>query len=155
MRARVVAAILMLLTEPANAADTYLCIPDLSTGFAFDAKSQKWNPTHFSVSGKKYLLKRVAGGAEWSDFGSPYAPAPCTNFDAGGFTVCKSETSEGAFNVRFSTINFNERSLRYELAVWGGYMYGGLPSWGNPIVDPFLKDNHDTPVIEIGTCSGL
>ena len=79
MKILAVAAIVLALNEAAFAQGTesYLCIPDKSTGFSFDETTHQWNYARFSISGKKYILKSEANGWSWSEFGNPHSAQHC------------------------------------------------------------------------------
>jgi hypothetical protein len=141
MKGSILVVILMMLSAPAYALDSYLCVPDMATGFIFDRTSQKWHPAQFNVSGKKYLLKRVAKGAVWNKFGSSDSADHCTDFNEGGYTFC----------TGLSNVTFNEKNLRYQLIYPIGYMSGGIAGPMNDLISAL----GDTPFIEIGTCSVL
>ena len=141
MRSLMAGAVAFLVSGSAFAADSYICVPDAATGFVQDQASQKWRPTQFDVSGKKYLLKRTGKGAVWSKFGSTDAPDKCTDFDAGGFTTCSF----------LETVQFNEKSLRYQLIYPVGYMSGALAGPMNDLIAAL----HESPYLEIGSCSAF
>ena len=153
MKGLIFLGFVLMLNSSAMAAETYLCIPDMATGFAFDKASQKWHPAQFKVSGEKHLLKRVANGATWNEFGSTLPPIQfqCSDFNEWGSTFC---STPGA------TITFNEKNLRYQYIYPGSYITHGLPvppKYSGVEKDWITSMLHtpDTPSIEIGTCSNL
>jgi len=59
---RYVATILIIFSMVADAeetasGDSYLCVPDKSTGFVFNKSTKLWDQTEFRLDDKKYLIK--------------------------------------------------------------------------------------------------
>ena len=115
---------------------SYLCIPDLSTGFAYRKNLDKWTTTTFDVSKDKYLLSKSSKGEwQWKNFGKE------------GSLTCDGEINEyGYLNCNGSEqISFNKKNLRFMLIYKVGYLNKGI--LGN--------EGEDTPRMDIGTCSPL
>jgi hypothetical protein len=126
---------LLMLGNPASAdaPSGYICIPDKSTGFAYDKTTHQWDYARFRVDGKKYLLsKKASSGWTWTEFGVPDSfPLNCSNINEVGFIFCQ----------ELLDIRINTKKLRYQIMYAIGYI-------GTP-------EGNGDPAIEIGTCSPL
>lgn len=133
----------------AVAADSYLCISDQSTGFAFNKDTGQWKPANFTA-GKKYVLSRDGKGWVLKEFGQANPVLRCPNdFNPSHYLGC----DDGSMQFRM-----NSRILRYELAYLLGYYvdYNELDSSLAKIPGAtLLHEGDDNPAIEIGKCSPL
>src|SRR5687767_6516413 len=50
--------IVALMSAPAMAAERYLCLPELSTGFKWSETEKRWNQENFSTDVTKYLVEQ-------------------------------------------------------------------------------------------------
>jgi hypothetical protein len=145
---RIASALLLLLpviplaiAEDEATPDSYLCIPDMATGFKY--KNDKWQATHFGVGDDKYILRRPKetdsfpdAAWVWGEFGDKRFYTRCMeDVSAYGFVFCTGIGQELRINVN---------TLRYQLYYYVGYVAATInDSPGN------------TPFIEIGKCSAL
>lgn len=115
---------------------SYLCIPDLSTGFVYRKNLDKWTTTTFDVSKDKYLLSKSSNGMwQWKNFGKENSIECDGEFSKNGYLNCN----------KFEQVTFNKRNLRFIKVYNVGYVNKGII--GN--------EGEDTPSMEIGTCSPL
>ena len=137
MRRLIIVTIMAVFSHAAVAADTYLCIPDKSTGFTFNKVTHQWGEARFGVDGKKYFLKNDKGNWQWTESGdSERSPVRCSNFNNYDSMSC----------TGFYEITFNRKSLRFQKIYADGYI-------NNPDVIGTDKEGTATPYMEIGTCS--
>ena len=116
--------------------DSYLCIADQSTGFAFDKSTEQWSAKNFNVSENKYIVRRIR--TEESVFLDWQGEIP--------EIICRQR-----INVRSLTCDesnhadffFSAKTMRYMKVSAFGYLV------------PFDQVGDDTPFIEIGKCSPL
>jgi hypothetical protein len=121
--------------EPAS----YLCIPDLSTGFV--KKDGSWERANFNVEGKKYLLARRDDRWSFSNFGEQASPLDtCTETATDSLPYFKC-----GFSMAFGETTVNIKSLRYQKYFAGDFV----------LEKPGSNDDANTPYIEIGKCSRL
>ena len=120
--------------------DSYLCIPDMATGFKF--ANGKWQQANFTVANRKYLLRHAKESDAswvkerewaWTEFGETVAWAGCDKPDF-DYMKCGGVMQE---------IQINVRTLRYQAYWLGTYLAGSEDQMS------------DTPSIEIGKCSPL
>lgn len=115
---------------------SYLCIPDLSTGFVYRKNLDKWATTTFDVSKNKYLLSKSSNGLwQWKNFGKELSINCKGEIDEYGYLICNG----------MEQITFNKKSLRFIKIYKVGYVNKGIV--GN--------EGEDTPSMDIGTCSPL
>ena len=140
----------LLSAGSAVAQDSYLCIADHSTGFAFDKNSKQWSTSGFK-SGNKYLISRSKQpGYVWEvkNFGETDTLAACKgDFNDVGVIYC-----EG-----FETFRFSRRNLRF-LSIYAlGYWNDSVNSSGDKKsdIDRMFEEGKNTPGMSIGKCSPL
>jgi hypothetical protein len=140
MRKLLMAYAIAIIAIPAIAADTndpssYVCVPDYATGFRLD-RSGKWEPSQFSVQGKKFLLARKDARWFWTAVGPTDAkPEPCGTFTDYGFTECKDSEGE---------VLFNRKTLRFQLVRPYGYVTSDVAT---------DKEMNAPPYYIIGRCA--
>ena len=135
MTVAIAAVALPAVAADANDSGSYVCVPDYATGFRLD-RSGKWEPSQFSVQGKKFLLAKKSERWFWSEAGPvAYKPEPCDAFDDRGFAECK--YSEG-------DVLFNRKTLRFQLVRHYGYVTSDVAT---------DKDMSAPPYYIIGRCS--
>jgi hypothetical protein len=142
----VILSFALLFSGAAAAADSYLCISDQATGFAFNKETDQWYRANFQT-GEKYVLSREKGGWVLKQFGEEAPLLHCPgDFNAGNNLIC----SDGGTDFRM-----NRHLLRYQKAYLVGYYvdYGALGKL--PPGLPAMEEGGDTPVLEIGRCSAL
>ena len=130
--------LLLLLTLGSSvvSAESYLCIPDRSTGFAYNKNTKIWYTTSFNVSDKKYLLSISDGKWKWKTIGdSEFSYLPCGEFNEYGYISC----------LDLMQVTFNRKNLRFLLTYNIGYTNYGIA--GN--------EGDDEPHMEIGRCSKI
>lgn len=121
-----------------QANETYLCISELSSGFAFDKGSRQWKHARFEVKGEKYLLSNKSGRWKWKTFGEDDNQAKdCGSFSSYGYINCQ---------IYFGTVTFSKQNMRFLKSYLAGYTSAGVA--GN-------EDGGDEPHLTIGTCSTL
>jgi hypothetical protein len=133
--------LLSLVISQAFGQDTYLCIPNKRTGFAYNASTKSWEQTGFRTGDTKKILRRTNGQWKWHLFGEKDSPYDCGGVDFGrpddfniaGFIFCR---------VSGGHMRMNKNSLRYVETHELGFIDG-------------KDDKSLTPLIEIGTCSPL
>jgi hypothetical protein len=126
------AATAFVISGPALADASYLCIGDLSTGFRYDG--ERWTTTTFNVDNDKFAVKVVGVKVEVTRIGSSYPIHQCDLYaeDAVQFAC-------GGLGYGF-VMNF--QSLRFQDFYGIGYVDG-------------KDDSPDTPATTIGKCSPL
>jgi hypothetical protein len=142
----IIGAVAALMSPTALRAETWLCIVENATGFSFDSRTKKWEPMHFNVDNRRYVVKKTTDTKhpwEVRKFGpqSSLADAWCEEgFNEAGFLHCSGlggkfvlNRHTGRFQAYFtgSYVSFNPKSS-YEI---------------------FRSDGGDTPFIAIGNCS--
>lgn len=117
--------------------NSYLCIPDLATGFSYQKNLDKWKISTFDVAKNKYILtKSNTNKWEWKIFGEEYSNVNCDNtFSEHGYLNCNG----------FEQIQFNKKNLRFMKIYRIGYVNKGIGG----------IEGEDTPNMEIGKCSPL
>ena len=162
-------ACLLLALNVGHAAESptgWICISEVSTGFHYDAQTQKWSAISFE-SGHRYLVRKQ-NEKEKEAYQNPNGWRRQLGMPVDiAYTVCKSgkecfsptyycvyppnETSGNMScvdTIGIVAFVFNIKTLRMQEYYFGGYMSQGLP-WVSDTVNP------DTPFLEIGTCSPL
>jgi len=122
-----------IFAHTAFAQNSYLCIPDGTTGFVMNSKSQRWENAPFNTSGDKMILKKSSNSWIWSSFGSSSGLTCNKDFDDKGDLSCQTMIGE---------LKFNKKSLRYIETSTVGYYQG----------DKAVERN---PFISIGRCAPL
>ena len=127
----------IVFTTQAISQSSYLCIPDLSTGFSYQKSTNKWISTDFNIQGTKYILSKKNDGIwEWKDFGQKDSLIRCPDgFNESGYINC----------ISLHRIQFNRTNLRFQLIYPIGYTNK----------DIIGKEGEDTPHMQIGKCSPL
>ena len=121
----------------AIAADSYVCIPEKSTGFTFNKAARQWDVARFGVERKKYFVKNDKGSWRWLESeDSDRSPVTCNDFNPYDSMSC----------TGFYEIVFNRKSLRFQKIYGEGYV-------SNPEAVGTDKEGAATPYFEIGTCS--
>jgi hypothetical protein len=160
MRA-LIAVLAAALPVASQAADSFLCIAEQSTGFALDKAHSSWKASHFKA-GEKYLIRRVtpdtvaevngmrmrlnSAWAVWL-FGNDKKPlVECMNdFDETGVLACESGIPQ---------FQFSKKNGRFIVGTIYGYVLNGFGfSDGKMVANE--PDGSLTPFIEIGTCSTI
>ena len=137
MRRLFFAAVLAVFGHAAAAADSYLCIPEKSTGFTFNKGNRQWDMARFAVEGKKYSVKNEKGSWQWLESeDSDRSPVRCSDFNNYDSLSC----------TGFYEIVFNRKSLRFQKIYGEGYVT-------SPETIGTDKEGAATPYLEIGTCS--
>lgn len=128
-------------TAQVSAADPYLCVADMVTGFAYNKALDRWQATEFQAT-RKYVVKKSANppfSFEVTALGTSYPIASCqAGFSEYGFLNC-----EGPIEFRM-----NRNNLRYTRVYFGGYIGAMNPAAGT-------EDGGDSPTIEIGKCTAF
>lgn len=119
--------------------ETYLCVADKATGFAYNKKMNTWDHSIFNVQDSRYKLFEADGRWNWSESGSDHL-ATCGDFDEHGHVKC---------NYGQEDIIFNKHNLRYILYYRAGYVDQEIAGTKSEI------EGVDEPSIEIGWCSKL
>ena len=150
---------LSLLLVPALAtpqeSDSYLCIPDQSTGFSF--KDGEWQVARFNVTDEKYVLRKrkrrerhpIYSGSRWLifRFGDTTPAGGCDKgFDSEGLIHCS--------YYLYGDFKMNRDTGRYQATYWPGYVDSQNADAFE--VDPDKqRDGEDTPSMTIGRCSAI
>lgn len=137
MRRLFFAAVLAVFGHAAASADSYVCIPEKSTGFTFNKGNRQWDMARFAVEGKKYSVKNEKGSWQWLESeDSDRSPVRCSDFNNYDSLSC----------TGFYEIVFNRKSLRFQKIYGEGYVT-------SPETIGTDKEGAATPYLEIGTCS--
>lgn len=134
-----------LLSAPASASETYLCVADMATGFAFDESQKEWHSTDFNTDNKYVVSKAKSGRYAWvvATVGKTTMPTLCNNgFNADGILVCREGHRE--FRMNKSNLRFLTSFL---FGYWTDLFRGSSPG--------LFKEGDSTPNIEIGKCNPL
>jgi len=128
--------IAFVISTAASGATGYICIPDASTGFAFNKSTKNWHSTNFNVDNEKYLLSVRDGLWSWKTLGEDDFGIPCSDFNEYGYMNC----------TLLTEITFNRTNLRFMAIYRIGYVSAGIAEG---------TEGSDTPHISIGKCSPL
>jgi hypothetical protein len=134
-----------LTVSPAANAESWLCIGDLATGFAFNKETRRWEITKFNTNDSRYIISSSQSKESpylVRNFGSDssFPLAFCKDgFSADTFLRCRGLVTDFSFNVK---------TMRYSYSYNVGYINP------TPGVND-MKEGDDTPLIEIGRCSRL
>ena len=168
MRA-LIAVLAAALPVASQAADSYLCIGEQSTGFALDKEHHSWKAARFQA-GEKYVIRRVTTDtaaevdgmrlrlnskwAVWRFGADKHVVVECMkDFEENGLLFCE----EGTLQFQFSSKNG-----RFIIGTIYGYVLNGF-SITTTVEKGEVKantvanepDGSMTPYIEIGTCSAI
>lgn len=126
-------------------ADSYLCVTDLLTGFAFDSDRKAWKRTHFQAQ-EKFIISRASNQKyAWTVtvVGESRPHGYCeVDFSKAGILFCK--------GVYFD-IHLNNKSLRFLYVHYIGYWDEGVMK----DIFPDMKEGDNTPAMGIGKCSPI
>ncbi len=136
------------LSASAYAAESYLCVADMATGFKFDENRKEWETATFKES-QKYLVrksKRKEFVWEVKQVGKSAELVFCNDdFNEVGSLVCESLGSTIAFRM-------NKLNLRFLYSYLIGF-------WTDNVKDSkgtdILREGSNTPNIQMGKCSPL
>lgn len=138
--------LVLLVSAPAWAADTYLCITEKGAGLSYNKTTKEYQTTTFTT-GKKYLLKKSKRkDAYWevSEFGKRQLSVGTYRCDKPKYK----EQIELFCESSFSKFKFNKNNLRFIMTDNSGYTLVG-ETFGNSTI----KDGENDIVIKIGRCS--
>lgn len=128
-----------LISLNVGATDSYLCVADLTTGFAFDSAKKQWGSAMFRSEKKLVVAKAKQKPYAWEvkEVGDNRPGATCEqDFNEAGNLFCS-----GVFDLRF-----NSRKLRflyvYPIGYWSDDEKGGMS-----------REGANTPALAIGKCS--
>ncbi len=127
----------VLKDEPKN----YLCIAELSTGFAFDKTSNKWRITKFNVDDDKYTISNNVKTL-WTvkKLGIKYHKYYCKDdFTEDGLLLC-----ETFFGSELGTFKMSKKHLRFMEIYPFGTVHTSKTS-----------KEKNTPHMTMGKCSPL
>lgn len=122
----------------ANAADSYLCVAEMTTGFTYDANKKAWRSADFRSEKKLAITRSKNKPYAWEakEVGDSRPAASCENdFNEAGNLFCT-----GVFDLRF-----NRRQLRFLYAYPIGYWSDGAGA----------REGENTPAMAIGRCREL
>ncbi len=129
----------LLLPFHAAAADSYLCVADLTTGFSYDGAKKKWKSADFRSDKKLVISRGKQKSHTWEakEVGDSLPGATCEkDFNDAGNLFCS-----GVFDLRF-----NSRSLRFLYVYPIGY-------WSDGDKPGMSREGDNTPAVAIGKCS--
>lgn len=128
-----------LMSLNSFAADSYLCVADITTGLSYDKSAKKWKSVDFR-SEKKLFITRVKHKSyawEVKEAGDRFPGATCkSDFNDAGNLFCS-----GVFDFRF-----NSKKLRFLYVYPLGY-------WSDDNSSGVLKEGENTPALAIGKCN--
>ncbi len=135
---KITLAFLMSISSQVFSQDlTILCLSEVSTGFSFEKKSQKWVDTKFITTNERFILKKTNSGYTVKRFdGISTTNCDSTDTHVNGFLSCP--IPDGDFFI-------NLKSKRFQYYHRIGYV--GM--------DKSIDELGLTPNISIGTCSTL
>jgi len=132
-----------LFAAPASASDSYVCVTDMATGFAFNETRKQWHSTDFKEN-TKYLVSRAKReGYAWEvkTVGSTIALIFCkADFNEAGALRCEGDLAE---------FSMNKKNLRFLYFYRAGYW---TDNTGSNVLG---REGGNTPAIGIGKCSPL
>ena len=131
----------LTLTASALASESYVCITEMTTGFNFDAKADRWKNAVFRSEKKIAITRAVKKPYAWEakEVGDTRPSATCEqDFNDAGNLFCS-----GIFDLRF-----NKRHLRFLYVYPIGY-------WSDDKASPTTREGVNTPAMAIGTCRAL
>ena len=135
----------LLAPTTATATETFVCIGDIATGFAFDATSRQWEKASFKSNTKYVITKSSSTETVWEvkQVGKNIPTALCDQDfnDTGGLT-CRG----------FEEFRMNKNNLRFVRAYLFGYWTDNAM---NRLTGERFAESENTPVIEIGRGSRL
>lgn len=139
------AALLCLPLGVGHAADAYLCVSRLVTGFSYDKTRHTWHGEEFRGE-RKYLVSRSAAAeAQWEvvQVGEVVPTAYCKeDFSAAGVLTCRG----------FDEFKMNRINGRFIHAYLVGYWTDAHDGLGQPAPSLF-KEGENAPFMELGECS--
>lgn len=123
---------------PANADQSYICIPAESVGYAFNKAARTWYSTKFRASSAyKYIVSERGGRWGFRQFGDKMKiDLPC-QLEAPGLVICSL--------VPVFQLTFSPSTLRFQEFFPAGYV---APPDG-------FEEGANTPSFAIGTCSPI
>jgi hypothetical protein len=131
----------LLISSSVWAADSYLCVAEMTTGFSFDGSKKKWISADFR-SEKKLVITRAKQKLhawEVKEAGDTRPGATCEkDFNEAGNLFCS-----GIFDLRF-----NSRKLRFLYVYPIGY-------WSDDDKGSMSREGDNTPALAIGKCTPL
>jgi hypothetical protein len=135
------------ISSGSGAAESYLCIEDMTTGFSYNKARNQWTEASFKSGGKFLVTKwKGQGGYKWAvkEIGRDVPSAQCEeDFNDVGNLFCRG----------MDTFNMNKNTRRFIRSFLHGYWQDDNPGAGD---NPFkMKEGENTPVISIGKCSSL
>ncbi len=122
----------------AQAADSYLCVAEMTTGFTYDATKKMWRSADFRSEKKIAITRAKSKSYQWEakEVGDARPAAICEkDFNEAGNLFCT-----GVFDLRF-----NRRQLRFLYAYPIGYWSDGVGA----------REGENTPAMAIGRCREL
>jgi hypothetical protein len=148
----VAVTLLLLVSTMVRADQSWLCIDESVTGFAF--KDQRWQQTNFEEG--KYIVRPLVQGDTGFDPGGPVQRYGVFTFGEDtiaytcydGFNLLSSATYSDIPVLNcggFGQFRFDRDTLRFLRTYVDGYTY--IPEGGD--------NNDNTPLIAIGTCSKI
>lgn len=143
-----ISAVFALNAMPASA-ETFLCIADNATGYAYDPTSKEWKSAKFNFEGSRHIIKRSSGSQyawEVNEYGVTekwFPDAGCKeDFNTVGLLYCEGVGRD---------FRFNKSNGRYIFYFAGSYINFDPRSER----EGYQKDGGDTPFIELGTCTKI
>lgn len=131
----------LLLAFAANAADSFLCVAEMTTGFTYDAAKKTWKSADFRSEKKLAITRAKQKPYAWEakEVGDSRPAAICErDFNEAGNLFCS-----GVFDLRF-----NKNQLRflyvYPIGYWSDESGGAAP-----------REGDNTPALAIGKCRAL
>ena len=144
MRALLGLVFIVLSVAAGAQADSYFCVADASTGFAFDKTTKTWESANFDVSDHEYILARSKiEGFAWTvtKVGDKHPTAFCKDDMRGDYAYMRC-----AFFG--TTFRFSSKTRRFMRVRADGYVRSDVWGLGG-------KEGDNTPLMEIGKCSPL
>lgn len=138
------AALLAAQTGAPQPRTSFVCVPDLVTGFRFDVVGQKWTSNSFAATDRYVVAPSSRPGSAWEikQVGHEAPVAICDE----GFNKAGTLGCEG-----FVVFRMNRSSLRFLAAFVIGFWSDDL----SKTPDPLFKEGANTPSITIGRCAPL
>ena len=151
MNKRLAVVALCAMISAAAAVDepsSYLCAPDMATGFIFDKTTGQWHGANFRATQKYVVSRSKTAKSEWEvkEVGSPLPQAFC---------ISNPKWNPQALLCEGPTANFwmDRKNLRYLNVYPHGWWDVGQDVGVEHLFG--VREGDDTPYIEIGKCTPM
>ncbi len=147
---------ILLLIPIVSKGDSYICVSELSTGFAYNSVTNQWETSDF-IADSKYIVKKIKNHSyKWvvKEIGSDDTVAICDE----EFSKIDHIDSEILRCESISEFKINRTNMRFINIYSDGYYDVGKVSDSHPFSNVVRKtqtEGYITPLMEIGHCSKI